>query len=107
ASTASARRIRMVVDMAGSPSGEVVFRRETSTQAGPRDWRWSALQRRDLRLALPQAHAVEREVVLHRIARVELAQAPRDVEGHRPARRAIAGQADAARDRVDVRIERD
>ncbi len=50
---------------------------------------------------------MEREVVFDGVARIEAAQPSRDVEGHGPAGRAIAREADATRDRVDVGVERD
>ena len=58
-------------------------------------------------LSLQQAHAVEGEVVLHRVVGVELAEAARHVERHRPARRAVAGEADPAGDREGVGVDRE
>src|SRR5439155_171149 len=61
----------------------------------------------DLVLPLEQAHAVEGEVVLDGVGRIEPAQAAGDVERHRPAGGPVAREPDPPRDRVDVGIERD
>jgi hypothetical protein len=49
----------------------------------------------------------EREVVLDRVLRVELAQRRRDVAGHRPAGAGIPCEAKTAADADHVRVERD
>src|SRR5262245_227076 len=67
---------------------------------------WSGVRAKVL-LTAGEAHAEEREVVLHRVERVEPAEPLRDVERHRPSRRPVARQARPPRDREDVRVERD
>ena len=52
------------------------------------------------------AQVAQREVVLHRILRVEAAKRRRDVARHRPARARVARQTQTAADADDVRVER-
>ena len=65
----------------------------------------SAAQGADLVVLLEEAHAVEREIVLYGVVGVEPPQPFRDVRGHGPACRLVAGQANATRDREDVSVE--
>src|SRR5688572_4154175 len=49
----------------------------------------------------------EREVVLHRIDRIQLSQRVGNLPGHRPARAGVAGQPQAAAQADDMRVEWD
>src|SRR4051812_48116915 len=94
----------------GSPSNGWWPGPPRCTHAWPAEATQRALTIR-LRLIEParvhHAEVTEREIVFHRVRRIETAQGCRDIPGHLPARAGVARQAEAAPDADDVRVERD